>query len=51
MNTRVSAYPSTGDKPIFLTTTNKVAEAVNEKELLKIKEPERTFEAEIDGNF
>lgn len=51
LNKRVTNFQTIIDRPILLTTTNKVAEALNEKELLKLPEQERFFDAEIEWTF
>jgi ATP-dependent DNA helicase PIF1 len=43
--------PKKGSGWITLTTTNKTAELLNTQELIKLKPPERSYQAEIEGEF
>ncbi|MBF0479562.1 MAG: AAA family ATPase [Candidatus Omnitrophica bacterium] len=53
INSRVARdfVPPDNDFFIYLTTTNRLADEVNEKELSKLIGPKRRFSAEVSGKF
>ncbi len=51
INKRLSEHAVARNKYITLTTTNSVANSINESELNKINKPVFTYSAEIEGDF
>lgn len=51
INNRIQTQAVDRNKYITLTTTNAVANSINESELNKIHQPEFTYTAEIEGDF
>lgn len=46
-----SSFPMTGDDAIFLVPTNKKAKEINDRELAKIKNTERTYYSDVEGDI
>ncbi len=51
LNERVAAAPPSGQPYIYLCTTNRIADSINQKKLDAIEGPLRQYDAKISGNF